>query len=286
MKQSGFEAFLDNSTRSTGPTIQSKAKESLFLEMVDKYLWDLNNKKWGADGELHCSSVCYAECSRALFYEMSGEKGEFEEAWIEPPMRRIMDNGTGVHIRWQRYLMDIKDVQLLGMWKCRRCGDSTDPDKEVTLPEYACPKCGVTKWKYAEFRLTDPALNLVGKRDGKIIIGGKIYLLEIKSMRTEMFRNLTKPVEGHIKQIAQYLRMDPEGIQDAMFLYENKNDQKVKIFFYHYDEADIADILGMLRMADEGIKTGTPPIRLPGFPRSPTCRKCIFRNVCKTEQTT
>ncbi len=286
MKLSGFDAFLSQSTRSTGPTVQSKAKESIFIDMVEKYLWDQNNKKWGKPGELHCSSVCSAECQRALFYEMSGERGEFEEAWIEPAMRKIMDNGTGVHIRWQQYLTEIKGVQLLGMWKCRECGTRTPPGEEVPIPDKGCPACKASKWKYDEFRLADPALNLVGKRDGKIIIGGKTYLLEIKSMRTEMFRNLTKPLEPHIKQIALYLRMDPAGIRDAVFLYENKNDQKVKMFFYHYDEADIADILGMLRMAGDGIKTGVPPLRLPGFPRSPTCRKCIFRNVCKEGQTT
>lgn len=281
MKESGFDAFLSNSTRSTGPTAQSRTKESLFFDMVDKYLWDLNNNPYGKPGELHCSSVCYAECSRALFYELMGEPGLFEEAWIEPAIRKVMDNGTGIHIRWQRYLADIKELQLLGIWKCRECGARTSPGEEIPMPEKGCPACKSSRWKYDEFRLSDPVLNLVGKRDGKIILGGKKYLLEIKSMRAEMFRNLTKPVEGHVKQIALYLRMDPEEVRDAMFLYECKNDQKVKVFFYHYDENNIADVLGMLRRAAEGVKTKTAPIRLPGFPRSPACRKCIFRTACK-----
>ncbi len=285
MKQAGFDAFLNHSSRSTGPTQQSRSREELFLATVDKYLWDLNNKKRRSDG-FHCSSVCYTECARALYYEITGAPGEFEEAWIEPAMRKIMDNGTGVHTRWQEYLSNIPDVQLLGRWQCRRCLDRTDRDKEVLKPNYYCVNCNSYDWEYAEFRLEEPELRLVGRRDGKIIISGKKYLLEIKSMRTEMFRNLTRPMDPHIRQIGLYLRMDPEGIEDAMFLYENKNDQKVKIFFYHYNENDIADVLGRLRMANDGLEDNTPPVRLPGFPRSPVCRKCIFRNTCKQGVTT
>lgn len=276
-------------------------------DMIDKFLWQLNEdstynrESYGGEIEkgFHPSQIIGETCARKLFYDWVGAPHPEEAKDIDPKLRRIFDNGSGVHDRWQMYfaLMSIKNdrFDLVGDWKCKGCGYKLSPAKETSIPVdltkidlntgaapyFECPTCGCRRWRYNEFRLRKKALRITGKRDGKIIINGKKYLLEIKSINMFQFQKLYVPKPDHKVQFSFYLFCDDE-VDEGFFLYECKNTQNIKIFYHKYDSADISNELAVLRIVNLAIDDDKLPERLPDYPVGDKCKLCLYKSTCKS----
>jgi len=266
---------------------------SLLSSKVEDFLWELNTDKkyfkesYGGKIEkgFHPSGLAGVTCARKIFFEYIGqsvdERAEVEEE-IPPKLRKIFDNGHSVHDRWQNYLtlMSSKDedLEFVGDWICQGCNHLASPDKEITKPDTPCPKCGSKNWKYNEFRLSYEPLRLVGKRDGKLIIKGKEYLIEIKSMNTFQFKKLREPTPGHLVQFNLYMLMS--GCKEGIFIYEDKNTQDTKMFKVSYNSSNLATELSVLEEANKAIDENRIPAAQVGFPTSPKCKKCPFKQLC------
>lgn len=279
-----------------------KAKEKITAvveEGIEELLWSLNeNKHYEAESYggviekgFHPSGVCRADCVRKLVYGYLDVEGEAEENYIDPGLRRIFDNGSDMHDRWQRYMtmlsLSNKKITLLGDWKCKGCGEPISPGKEIPPPnpkKWKCKKCKATRYKYNEFRLRHKRYRITGKRDGKLLINGEKFMVELKSMNSFQFSNLTKPVAGHIKQFSLYMFCDKEKTRKGLFIYESKNDQKIKVFLHKYNKADIADVLAVLRLANDAINAKKLPARLPTYPAAVACKGCHLRNICANKK--
>lgn len=291
--KSGMDMLLSTSNSKE----ERKVKKNLIGDLekhFNDFFWGLNDdidyKESGYGGKVehgfHPSSLFRIKCERKLV--LSYLKADYieEDVWIEPKLRRIFDMGSYVHNRWQMYLTLMSkaydNFELIGDWKCKGCGYCLSPKKEIPQPKEntKCPKCKSVRWKYNEFRLGGK-LRLVGKRDGKIIWNGETYLLEIKSIGMFPFTKLYQPPEDHIKQFAFYMYLDPEKVRKGFFIYENKNDQDVKIFLYKYNRLDIASDIDRLKVANDFVDRKKFPPRLDGFPNIPLCKKCEFRDTCK-----
>lgn len=262
---------------------------SIIDEAIDTHLWGMNDKEdelYDIDGiehGFHPSALAGSFCARRLQYEfIKVPQEERMKREINPKLRRVFDNGSYVHKRWQRYFMDMSQaglgIDLVGSWRCGSCHYLHSPDVEVTMPiGLSCPKCGHDNWKYGEFRLRNKSMRVVGKRDGKLIINGEPYLLEIKSITTFKFKPLVRPEKDHIKQFSFYMFLD--GTKKGIILYEDKNDQNYKTFFHKYNSDNIMGELNVLTETNKGIDDETLCDRVDDYP-SDRCKLCPYYKTC------
>lgn len=202
---------------------------------------------------LHMSAVtsagkdfCYREQVLSLFYKMA--QGEN----IHIGLKRIFEEGKSIGTKWQRLFI--------------RGGIGVKEDMDVSRIQ--------------------PDYDLSYTPDGMVIIDGKEYVVEIKSMNTFGFQKAKSHPSGQ-KQLKAYMYF--EGIPRGFVLVEDKNTQDFKIFLetdVNESDDDIADILERLekiqRHKRKFIKTNKPPKRVE-MCTGPDCKramKCNMRDAC------
>jgi hypothetical protein len=270
------------------------AVQDFLQNSIEEFFWSLNNNKhyeedtYGGEIErgFHPSALAGASCKRKLIFQYF-EIPE-EDAGIEPKLRRIFDNGHGCHERWQTYFTLLshinKDIVLIGSWKCKGCGLVISADKAIPEPEnFECPRCKSKRIKYNEYRVRDKKLRITGKFDIKLLIKGKEYLIEIKSINMFSYQKLFHPLPDHIKQFSFYQKLD--GTPIGFFLYEDKNTQDYRIFQNKFDPEDIADEMALLLEVNSMLDSNVVPDRLPLFPSCKECKTCGQKNTCKKDWT-
>lgn len=125
-------------------------------------------------------------------------------------LRRIFDNGNGRDLSWKEYLFK-SGLSLVKSKKgvCPKCGDSrADLGRHICMPEHAIR---------GEFD------DLVRNPHD-----GSIEIVEIKTMREDLWKDLKGARGDHILQTYPYMKAS--GAERALIVYENKNNQDVKIF--------------------------------------------------------
>lgn len=313
------DELLEYTKRGTEDSVAVQLVDKIEKTMED-FFWKLNDNKhyekesYGGDKEhgFHASALADAECARRLVYDwLKVPLPDGNE--IDPKLRRIFDTGHSLHDRWQRYLtilqttMPEHNIVLIGDWKCKGCGFLLSPNKEIPYPTakvmkrlqlkgvhwptnikddepIECPKCeSCARWRYNEFKLRKKSLRIVGKRDGKIMLDGHKLLWEIKSINTFQFKSLHVPLAKHIKQFCFYMLMD--GTKEGLFLYEDKNNQGNKWFYFKYSSELIKNELQLLDYANASIDAETLPEPMAGFPTCDYCKLCGHKKVCKGDQT-
>jgi CRISPR/Cas system-associated exonuclease Cas4 (RecB family) len=117
-----------------------------------------------------------------------------------------------------------------------------------------------------------------GRADAIISTGKEMYVLDIKSMNSMIFRNLTEPKEENVAQLQLYLHYFkiPKGI----LLYVNKDNQELKEFIITYDKKLALNLLASLSDLREKIDSEIIPPRLSDYPDNWQCRYCQFKEVC------
>lgn len=121
--------------------------------------------------------------------------------FLPPKTRRIFDNGTHMHLRYQSYFLclpppyEVEIAKLLRYWPL--VGEA---DILVQHPELG-------KW-----------------------------IVELKTMNNMQWRSLSAPLPQHKHQLNCYRAMLGES-WGGQFWYENKNTQEVKLFQHEFDRA-------------------------------------------------
>jgi len=175
----------------------------------------------------HPSSISGISCLRREYYKYLGQ---FQERFDYSTIRRF-DNGHGIHDNWQSYFSMMKDISLLGRWKCRSCNTIT---KGISKKPDFCDNCGDSNFKYKEIQLRNDEFRLSGKCDGVILIDDVSYVLEIKSIEQFSFNKLKEPLEKHKIQLGLYMYL--LNIYKGVFLYEKKDSTHLyKLFYYEYE---------------------------------------------------
>jgi hypothetical protein len=129
---------------------------------------------------------------------------------------RVFDNGHAVHERLQRYLT----------------------------------ATGVLL--QAEVPIENADFEIKGHTDGIVEINGVKGILEIKSINANGFYTLYAPKDDHLIQVNIY--MFCAGIERAVLLYECKDSQQLKEFYFKQDEAVLNPILSKIREVQALIK--------------------------------
>jgi len=127
---------------------------------------------------------------------------------IKAKTQRIFDNGHSFHDRMQKYYLEMGLLH------------GTDESGKYTEPHFV-----------------DTEHRISGYCDGIFHLGGKQYILELKSMRDDLFKKLDAPLPSHVIQGQLYVHeFDSDGV---IFQYENKNTQEIKEFVLPRDASII-----------------------------------------------
>lgn len=178
-------------------------------------------------------------CPRAIFFKF--KKAPREE--IEPRILRLFDHGDSIHRLIMKPLLAIKEVHVIA--------------SEVNIP---------------------PQELITGRADAVISDGKDLYVLDIKSMNSMVFKNLTQPKPEHINQIQLYLHyLDPKK---GILLYVNKDTQELKEFEVSYDPQIAQSLLKDLSELKRKIDSNIIPPRIPGWPDDWQCQYCQFKEIC------
>lgn len=151
-----------------------------------------------------------------------------------PGLQRIFAIGNAVH---DHFRDTVFSELLRGSWVCRRCGQTTE--KDAPCPK-KCSTCGNTRYhslwhafSYKEESLVYPEAQLSGSYDGLIEYRDRLRVLELKSIREDLFKTLQAPYTGHVVQAHAYgimLRATGRDIKSALIVYVNKSSGATKAF--------------------------------------------------------
>ena len=179
------------------------------------------------------------KCGRAIFFKF--KKAPREE--MEARVLRMFDHGDYIHQLIMRSLVAMRDVRVI--------------TAEVDI---------------------GPQEIISGRADAIFSDGKDLYVLDIKSMNSMIFKKLEEAKEENINQLQLYLHFFkvPKGI----LLYVNKDNQELKEFLINYDrkraEALLADLVNLKTKIDSEVI----PDRIPTWPDDWQCRYCQFREIC------
>ena len=168
------------------------------LNQIMKGVMDLQQERRPKD-TFHCSNIIVEPdkfCIRKQIFDYKYPQHQI----ISSELRRIFYNGIIHHEKWQK-LFKIGGIA-----------------EKIEVTHYSK--------KY----------HLTGTPDAVINLWGKSWIVEIKSIRTEIFKRIkpvTKPISSAIIQANLYMWLTQ--IPRAIILGDNKNDHEVEYFFIEFD---------------------------------------------------
>src|SRR3989339_1432400 len=118
-----------------------------------------------------------------------------------------------------------------------------------------------------------------GRADAILCIGNENYVLDIKSMNSMIFRNLSAPKEENVYQIQLYLHYF--NIKKGILLYIDKDQQNMKEFTLDYDQKMVESLLVDLHSLKDKVEKDIMPERLADYPKNWQCQYCQFKQTCK-----
>jgi hypothetical protein len=194
-------------------------------------------------GRLSPSSMC--GCQRETIFRFTGVSGSRRR--INPDMELIFDDGKWRHHKWGWIFKDMEAV--LGKHRFR-------------LIEL-------------EGRCLYPDMFIAGHLDAliRIKVDGEWvrYIVDFKGANNWAFENVFRkgaPIDKHIYQLATYCMM--RKIDRGILLYDNKNDQRYKVFPILMEAKHTAEILAWAREVIDSMEDEVLP------PLDPECKGGTF----------
>lgn len=208
-------------------------------EIIDKYYLDREKDKGGRSAQKHFYISQAGKCPRHLFFKFKN----VPEKDLEPNILRLFEHGDHMHQLIMGALTSTRDIHVVA--------------SEVKIP---------------------PQELVSGRADAIISDGSQLYVLDIKSMNSMIFRTLEEPKLENVQQIQLYLYYFkiPKGI----LLYVNKDNLQLKEFIFDYDPVVAEEIISGLTILKSKIDSNIVPVRLADYPDNWQCRYCQYKSVC------
>lgn len=130
--------------------------------------------------------------------------------------------------------------------------------------------------------------------------GGRVYLAEIKSIKEELFKKLPpehgptlagespllKTHRGYIVQVNTYAFAPEVDCEEAVLLFESKNEQRQKTYWFKRDEQLLEETLAVHRVAAPHIladpqRVAPVPAERDPWGGDPVCVGCKRRYLCR-----
>jgi len=179
------------------------------------------------------------KCPRAVFFKFKNAP----RAEMEARVLRMFDHGDQVHQLIMRPLLSVREIHVVA--------------SEVKI---------------------GPQELISGRADAIISDGKDLYVLDIKSMNSMIFKNLEEAKEDNVNQLQLYLHFFkiPRGI----LLYVNKDSLELKEFLINYNPSISENLLEDLNKLKIKIDSNIIPSRIQTYPDDWQCKYCSFREIC------
>lgn len=209
-------------------------------------------------------------CMRHCFYLISGLPHPDEITSYSSV--GICESGTDRHDRIQRAISHMSE----NGFDCEYY-DVEDYIKEHNLVDLeVVQKCGM------ETKILNKKLNMSFLTDGIIKYQGKFYIFEFKTEISKKWYKRTFVDPSHMSQGAAY--SVNFGIDDVIFVYENRDTCEKKAYLLHVTEDDKRNrITGFIKQCDEYIKERVVPPMPVNEDILKKCKYCEFKGRCATD---
>ncbi len=179
-------------------------------------------------------------CPRQIFFKFKhAPKKE-----LEPNILRLFDHGEHMHKLIMKPLLSTRDIHVVA--------------SEVDIP---------------------PQEIVRGRADAVLSDGKELYVLDIKSMNSMLFRTLQEPKEENVMQIQMYLHYFK--ISKGLLLYVDKDQLELKEFVVNYNPALCESLISELCVLRKQIDSDIVPKRIDGYPSNKQCQYCQYKEVCR-----
>lgn len=204
-------------------------------------------------------------CCRMIWYQRKG-LGE-NEGNRSAILCDICENGTDRHTKMQRTIQLMEGVQWLDVEEV--CVEAREKGLNTTF-------LGWDKEKVeAKCHNADMKINFLC--DGVLRYKGKDILLEIKTIHQFGFDKLVAPLQKHIRQVACYSMA--LGLDEVLFMYEDRNFLKKKLFLYKVTDEDKKEVLDKIDYINECLVMNITPPR-----EEDKCLYCDRKSFCRFDQ--
>lgn len=119
-----------------------------------------------------------------------------------------------------------------------------------------------------------------GRADVIVCLNNELYVLDIKSINSMIFRNLAEPKSENFQQVQLYLHYF--NIKKGILLYVDKDQQEIKEFIFDYDAKLVESLLKDFHLLKDKIDSNVIPVRLADWPQNWQCQYCQFKDICST----
>lgn len=179
------------------------------------------------------------KCPRAVFFKFKNAPAKD----LDASFLRLFDHGENMHRLIMKPLLSTRDIHVVA--------------SEVDIA---------------------PQEIVRGRADAVVSDGKQLYVLDIKSMNSMIFRNLSQPKDENVAQLQLYLHYFK--ILKGILLYVDKDRLGLKEFIIDYDKNMVEKMLSGLSFLKNQIDSNIIPQRLSDYPSSWQCRYCQYREVC------
>lgn len=200
-------------------------------------------------GRISPSSI--GGCQKRGVFKFLGVDGKIR---IDPDTEAIFDDGNYRHLKWQSIFLDME--QVLGK----------DVFEVVSIEE----------------DIRYPRLFVAGSLDIVVKIQGKKWVIDFKGANiygwTNAFLN-GEPDPKHVWQLVLYMKA--KRIRRGMLLYENKNDQTIKVFVVEFNEDDWNEVVQWIKPVLKSLERKKLPPKHPDCkPGNAMYNQCPFTKWC------
>lgn len=204
-------------------------------------------------------------CLRNIFFQVVGAEID-KDSNISVSEVGMVESGTDRHLRLQNAITQMAGLGYPVEWV----------DIEEYLKRNPVPGTYVTKKGRFESKLRNDVFNLSFLSDGLVKVKGVPAIVEIKTEAGFKFNMRYEPEEKHIIQVACYSLC--LGIDNVIFIYENRDFCNKKYLFYEVTEEDKQGIIDIIENCNNYVRENVVP---PKTENTRNCNYCLYKEVCK-----
>jgi CRISPR/Cas system-associated exonuclease Cas4 (RecB family) len=207
-------------------------------------------------------------CLRNMYYQVTGTTQDVDSV-TAAMMISIGESGTDRHERIQKWITRMNEAGYECEWV----------DVAAFIESRKPAGTIVKERKGMETKCYNEILNISFLCDGVVRYKGRYYIIEIKT--EEHFKYVQHfDIHGpHVKQACTYSVC--LGIDDIIFIYENRNLCQRKPYMLHVtDEMKNDNVIGIIETVEEHRRNFTLP---PKTDNTKDCNYCKYKKKCKME---
>jgi CRISPR/Cas system-associated exonuclease Cas4 (RecB family) len=179
----------------------------------------------------------------------------------------MAESGTDRHKRLQDVIVRMEGLGYPIKWV----------DIDDYLKSNSVPGTVMVSKKGYEYKLKNDIYKISFLSDGVIKIRNKVYsIIEIKTEASFKWRDRISPEENHIVQAACYSLC--LGIDNVIFIYENRDFCNKKYFLYKVTEEDKQGIIDIIETCNNYVRENVVP---PKTDNEGNCTYCQYKEICK-----